>query len=174
MPPKRSEMKPPNQLVKTCSLLLLVALASCTTQSSLWKKEALPQTVLTERVRGCEATPSEEGLVVTAPTNDRSFVQTGKEFRPPFSVHFRAKTDSTNIRLYYNAGMVILNWERKPSELRFHDFTWDILEERTRLQINGEVVVSIYGDYGNLESAIGIGPAFGSELTIQSFRVEEY
>ena len=133
--------------------------------------------------------------LLSAPTNDRSLVQTRDEYRPPFALHLRAKTDTTNIRLYYNAGMVILNWEVRPSELRFHDpvndritrfrgkgtiepnkfhdIVWEVYPDGTRLVLNDKQVMRKLGEYGDLVAPVGIGPAFGSVITVESFSVTE-
>jgi len=42
-------------------------------------------------------------------------------FNGPVKIELRAKTDSTNIRLYYCYGELILNWESNLDELRIHD-----------------------------------------------------
>jgi len=46
---------------------------------------------------------------------------TPKWFNGPVKIELRAKTDSTNIRLYYCYGEMIINWECNLDELRIHD-----------------------------------------------------
>lgn len=148
---------------------------------------------LTARVGGCQMT--REGAVVklSAPTSDRSLVQTSFEFQPPFVVMMRATTDSTNLRLYYNAGMVIFNWECNQQELRvhdpvtnatysapgkgyfepgqMHDITWEVRHDGMRVLVDGEERFSAPGDYLDLSAPVGIGPAFGSTVCIEWFEV---
>jgi len=67
----------------------------------------------------------ENGLMVITEINKASRMATPREFKAPLKIELRAKTDSTNIRLHYSIGRLILN---------FHDFHID--EELDRLVIN--------------------------------------
>ena len=42
-------------------------------------------------------------------------------FKAPFTVKTVARTDSTNLRLYWHLGEIILNWECSIGQLRVHD-----------------------------------------------------
>ena len=46
---------------------------------------------------------------------------TPRIYRAPLTVRAVAKTDSTNLRLYWHIGEIILNWECSVRELRVHD-----------------------------------------------------
>ena len=59
-------------------------------------------------------------LKIYAP-RDIECVQTAESYSFPLRIDITAKTDSTNIRLYYKEGRVILNWEVRKEELRIHD-----------------------------------------------------
>ena len=146
------------------------------------------------RVAGCQAVYRDGQLFLFGPTDDRSLVQTRTEYRPPFAVCVRAKTDARSIRLYYNVGMIILNWEIRPSELRFcdplsgtihgfpgkgeveankfHDIVWEVYPDGTRLTVNGNEIMKKLGEFGDLMAAVGVGPAFGSVVTLESFSVK--
>ena len=74
------------------------------------------------RVWGCEMNKREKEIVLKT-DGDRAHILTAKEHKPPFALHVTAKTDSKNLRLYYNAGILIFNWELNEDELRIHDPT---------------------------------------------------
>jgi hypothetical protein len=104
-----------------------------------------------------------------------------------------ARTDSTNLRLYYAAGVVIFNWEKNPETLRVHDpltnqrtgvrgkgnistnewneIEWKVLPERMEIRVNGRLRHKAVGDFKALKAPIGIGPAFGSKVSVKSFQV---
>ena len=146
------------------------------------------------RVGGCKVVRQNSRMRISAAC-DWSLIQTKDEYSAPLAVHVRAKTDSTNLRLYYNAGMVIFNWEVRPKELRvhdlhdgrlvvrspsgyiepntYHDITWEIYPDGMRLLLNGKEIMRKSGEYGGLIAPVGIGPAFGSLLTVESFIIEE-
>jgi len=154
-----------------------------------------PQFPPMTRVGGCRIVYRKGQMCLSGPTNDRSLVQTRKDYSPPFAMRLKVKTDGTSIRLYYNAGMIILNWECRPNMLRFHDLlenritsfpgkgavepnkfhdiVWEIYADGTRLLVNGNEVMRKSGEYDNLNAPVGIGPAFGSVLTIKSIAITE-
>ncbi|MCE5231121.1 ankyrin repeat domain-containing protein [bacterium] len=117
-------------------------------------------------------------------------------FQPPLSIRMRAKTDSTNIRVYYGGfgwGELIFNWEVDQSQLRVHDLNtisqtgvagkgfvtpnmwhniqWDILPDRMRVLVDGQLHHEAFGNYADVISRIGIGPALGSAVTVSSVEV---
>jgi hypothetical protein len=152
---------------------------------------AFPQFV---RVRGCEAIRDKEGIILKAPGGDYPHILTVKEYAPPFALRIKAKTDSKNLRLFYNHGAVIFNWEGNENELRihdpstneatavdgkgyiepneWHDITWEVYPDGLRVLLKGKELARKNGDYADLTSSIGIGPAFGSVITVGSFRIE--
>jgi hypothetical protein len=122
-----------------------------------------------------------------------ALAQTVQSFKPPVMIRTRCKTDSTNIRLYFAKGRVILNWEMRIRELRFddpetragtwfpgtgyltpkewHTVIWEIRRDSMRLLVDGEVRLEKRGHYAELDSQAGIGPCLGSVVTLQSFVV---
>ena len=120
---------------------------------------------------------------------------TSQVFKAPFTVKTVAKTDSTNLRLYWHLGEIILNWECSIRQLRVHDpatgrqrgiddagfITVDqwhqvVLEIKTgsmRLLVDGELRYEGEGAYTSIEAPLAIGPCFGSTVTVQSFIVEQ-
>jgi hypothetical protein len=146
------------------------------------------------RTGGCEVIKQENAIVLKENDNDRAQLLTAKEHKPPFALRIKAKTDSTNLRLYYNAGTLIFNWEVNEDELRlhdpatseqlgianqgkiepnvYHDIVWEIYPNGMRVLVDGKERARRLGAYEKLEAALGIGPAWGSVITMNSFRVE--
>jgi hypothetical protein len=155
------------------------------------KAGAFPQFV---RVWGCELIKQENVIILKGPDGDRAQILTTKEHEPPFALRVKAKTDSKNLRLYYNMGIVILNWEGNENELRihdpvtseimgvndqgriepdkYHDIAWEVYPDGMRVLVDGKERARRPGDYAKLKAPLGIGPAFGSVITVESFRVE--
>jgi len=129
---------------------------------------------------------------------------TPDRYRPPFALTVKAMTDTTNIRLYYGSapedraifpeGLVIFNWEVRPTELRIHDLLtgqaqavpgkgsvsekewhivrWEIAAAEMRVFVDGELRYQAKGEFAGLARQLGIGPALGSTVSVQSFVVE--
>lgn len=122
---------------------------------------------------------------------------TPDRYRPPFALTVQAMTDTTNIRLYYGSvaeGLVILNWEVRPTELRIHDLLtgqaqavpgkgsvsknewhtirWEIAAAEMRVFVDGELRYQAKGEFAGLARPLGIGPALGSTVSVRSFVVE--
>lgn len=116
-------------------------------------------------------------------------------FKAPFTLKTIAKTDSTNLRLYWHLGEIILNWECSVRQLRVHDpgtgrqrgiegagfidterwheVVWEITPASMRLLVDGKLRYETEGEYGGIEAPLAIGPCFGSTVTVQSFVVEQ-
>ena len=114
--------------------------------------------------------------------------------RPPFTLKTVAKTDSTNLRLYWHLGTVIFNWECSVRQLRihapdtgrnigvdgkgfitaneWHDIHWEIRPASMRLVVDGELRFEGEGNWGQIQAPVGIGPCFGSTVTVRSLVVE--
>jgi hypothetical protein len=174
-----------------CTVVALPALAT----SEDAAKKAVPAGEFPQFVRvfGCELIKQDKEIVLKAP-NDRAAIVTVKEHKPPFALRIKAKTDSKNLRLYYNLGILIFNWEGNEDELRIHDpatseqtgiadqgkiepntyqdISWEIYPDGMRVLVDGKERARKLGDYENLEASLGIGPAFGSVITLESVRVE--
>jgi hypothetical protein len=123
-----------------------------------------------------------------------TFIQSDGKFRPPFALKAKARTDSTNIRIYYAAGMLIFNWESAQQELRVHDpktgqalgikdqgfvspnkwheVTWEIRKKSQRVLVDDELRYEAEGDYADLEAPVAIGPSWGSTVSVESLFVE--
>lgn len=138
------------------------------------------------------AEQAEEGLLLYC-ISDGGYAVTPRNYKVPFTIEAVAKTDSTNIRLKFYEGQVILNWENNPDELRWHDpltgkgtglqgkgripidewvtISWQFEHDSTILSINGEERFRMNGDYGAMAGQIGIGAAHRSNVTVKSFLV---
>lgn len=141
----------------------------------------------------CEVTRRGGDFVITSDAFDGTYVAGKQIFKTPFRVLARVETDSTNIRFYYGQqGIVILNWEVRPDELRIiepvdrkqngfpnagsiatnrmHDIEIEVTAEAVTVAVDGEKRGEVRGDYSEAEGRIGIGPARGSVLTVEYFK----
>jgi hypothetical protein len=147
-------------------------------------------------VQGCELVKQEKVLILKGAVSDQARLWTKTEHAPPFALRVKAKTDARNLRLYYSKGVVIFNWEGNENELRlhdaemggglgigipgqgkiepdkYHDIAWEVYPDGMRVLVNGKERGRLVGNYEKLKAPAGIGPAFGSVITIESFKVE--
>jgi hypothetical protein len=140
--------------------------------------------------------PHEKGLVLKIPQGTGGgSARTPQQFAPPLAIVAHAATDSTNIRLHFGAGSVILNWEVNQSELRIqdpatgqiipvpnkgkvtpnvvHEIIWEIHEDKMRLLVDGVERYQQTGNYGQLKGEVLIGPAQGSTVMLQSLSIRQ-
>jgi hypothetical protein len=143
---------------------------------------------------GLQLIPSQNGMILKfAEGADRGNARTPQQFAPPFAIVARVATDGTNIRTYYGAGSIILNWEVNKSELRvqdpatgqvsgvrdkgsvtpnaIHEVVWEIHLDKMRLLVDGVERYQQTGNYSQLKSEVSIGPAHGSTLILQSLSI---
>lgn len=144
---------------------------------------------------GCviERTPEGARLCGASRNGMNAAAITREVYRAPFTLKTVAKTDSTNLRLYWHLGEVIFNWECSIRQLRVHDpatgrqrgiddagfitadqwheIVWDVTPNSMRLLVDGELRFEREGDYSRIEAPLAIGPCFGSRVTVQSFVV---
>lgn len=147
-------------------------------------------------VSGCDLVKQDKVIILKGARGDQARLLTKTEYAPPFALHVKAKTDSKNLRLYYSKGVVIFNWEGREDELRlhdpengggvgmgvpgqgkiepgkYHDIVWEVYPDGMRVLVNGKERGRMVGNYEKLKAPVGIGPAFGSVITTESFRVE--
>jgi hypothetical protein len=146
---------------------------------------------------GCIIERVPEGARLTGASRNHmnAVAVTRQVFKAPFTLKSVAKTDSTNLRLYWHLGEIILNWECSVRQLRVHDpgtgrqrgvedagfiavdqwheVEWEITHGSMRLLVDGKLRYEAEGEYGNIEAPLAIGPCFGSTVTVQSFAVEQ-
>jgi hypothetical protein len=143
----------------------------------------------------CQVSKEGKVIVLTGPGAEDGRIMTANRHEPPFALRVNAETDSRNLRLYYgHDGELIFNWEGNEDELRihdpatgeqqgvpnqgriepdkYHDVVWEMYANGMRVLVDGKERARRRGHYERLEAALGVGPAFGSVVTIQSFRVE--
>lgn len=146
---------------------------------------------------GCIIERIPEGARLTGASRNHmnAVAITQQVFRAPFTLKTVAKTDSTNLRLYWHLGEIILNWECSVRQLRVHDpatgrqrgvedagyiavdqwheVEWKVERGSMRLLVDGRLRYEVEGEYGEIEAPLAIGPCFGSTVTVQSLVVEQ-
>lgn len=144
---------------------------------------------------GCVIQQTAEGVQLTGagPRHMNAAAITPRTFQAPFTLRAVAKTDSTNLRLYWHVGEIIFNWECSVRELRVHDpktghqqglqghgfiaagewheIVWEVTPHAMQVIADGSVRFASAGDYDDINAAIGIGPCFGSTVTVREFTV---
>jgi hypothetical protein len=154
--------------------------------NELWKLHRLAEGKEPEII----ATPS--GVTMT---KDVRLITTD-EFRVPLRIDAVAKTDRTNIRLYFgNQGTVIVGWEVNPLSLRYHQpgngvivavpgkgaipkdtwvhVTWIIHPDRGIVIVDGEVRAVVPGHNQGLIGTAGIGTHNLNHIDVKQFDVAE-
>ena len=173
--------------------------SSCRKCGVILREPRMPRDLLPSMIPffGGILTSSQEGLRLTgAGANHMNAVAvTDEAFEAPFTLTAVAKTDSTNLRLYWHVGEIIFNWECSVRELRvhhpvtgeqwgikdhgfltvdhWHEIVWEVKRDSMRVIVDGEVRFHKEGDdFSQVRSAVGIGPCFGSTVTVQSFSID--
>ena len=146
---------------------------------------------------GCVIEKTPDGIRLTGASQNflNAVAITPQVFHAPFSLKAVAKTDSTNLRLYWHLGEIILNWECSVRQLRVHDpgtgkqrgiedagfitvdqwheIEWEIKTDSMRLLVDGQLRYEQEGEYENITAPLAIGPCFGSAITVKSFIIEQ-
>ncbi|MBP6782380.1 MAG: hypothetical protein KA152_01230 [Verrucomicrobiales bacterium] len=148
-----------------------------------------------ESVREAKLERKDGKFIISAREKAGSYIKSTATFSVPFEMMTRVATDSFNIRYYLGDRVItILNWEVNPKQLRLHNPTpgigpigindqgWVNKDElndvqisfrknRISVMVNGEMRGEMEGDFSALQGQVGIGPAFGSTLTLETFKV---
>jgi hypothetical protein len=146
---------------------------------------------------GCVIERTADGAVLTGASRDHmmAVALTPTLFRPPLTITAVARTDSTNLRLYWHVGEVIFNWEVSARRLKVHDpatgqwwdsddqgfitpgewheVVWEIETGTMRVLVDGQLRFTRDGDWPAIAAPAAIGPCFGSTVTVRSFTVEQ-
>jgi hypothetical protein len=146
---------------------------------------------------GCVIEQTDEGLRLTGASRNfmNAVAVSTRTFRAPFRYRAVARTDSTNLRLYWHLGEIIFNWECSIRELRVHDpasgkrwgiedqgfirpgewheIVWEIQPARMTVHADGQERCAVDGDYRGVVGAVAIGPCFGSTVTVRELPVAE-
>ena len=144
---------------------------------------------------GCVVERTADGLRLTGASRNHmnAVALTPRVFRPPFTLKAVARTDSTNLRLYWHLGEIIFNWECSVRQLRvhmpdtgeqcgiegqgfitagdWHEIVWEIRPDAMRVSVNGQIRFAGEGRFGAIEAPVAIGPCFGSTVSVRSFAV---
>jgi hypothetical protein len=142
--------------------------------------------------------PRPEGVRLTGASRDHmmAVALTTTVFKPPFTLKTVAKTDSTNLRLYWHVGEIIFNWEVSVRRLKVHDpdtgrwwdaedqgfltvdqwheIVWQIAPGSMRVLVDGQLRFERAGRWDDIAAPLAIGPCFGSAVTVRSFTVEQH
>jgi hypothetical protein len=158
-------------------------------------------------VSDCQVEPVDKGIQLSG----MGYVRTPKAYQVPLKIDVIAKTDSTNLRLHFAKGQVILNWEENPDVFAVHEpiFGHDYkVEDKGRIPVNewvniiwmigkdyftvlvndeqrfqfgkedglvtlGSGMPWLISNFDHLLSTVGIGPAWGSKVTVKSMKITE-
>lgn len=145
--------------------------------------------------QGCVITPTGDGIEIVSTSQNWVMAAAIAPFvcRAPFTFRVVGKTDSTNLRMHWHRGELIFNWECSVRELRvhdpatgeqhglkgkgflttndWHDISWEVMLDRMRVVVDGEVRFEGAGDYSGIESAPSVGPCFGSTVSVRTMMV---
>jgi hypothetical protein len=140
--------------------------------------------------RGCIAQKTDDLLEISGEGELRS----EQTFTPPFTIHAIARTDVTNIRLYWGTSVVIFNWELNPRELRFHDpaggvhgfngrgfvtvndwheIEWVVNPDSNYIIVDFEERAFVRSNNTGVTNAVGIGAARGSIVDVKALEVRQ-
>ncbi len=137
-----------------------------------------------------------DGVRLVSSKKHEGKLETSHPYNTPLVITAVAKTNDTDLRLYFgDKGMIILNWELNQTELRHHDprtgeqhavpgqgniptntwvtITWTIDEKGSRVQVNGKERYMLPGDYSGLSGGVAVGTYGGSIVTLKSLNITE-
>jgi hypothetical protein len=147
--------------------------------------------------QGCVITPNPDGIDIAGSAMNWVMSAGVVPFtcRAPFAFRVVGKTDSTNLRMHWHRGELIFNWECSVRELRvhdpataeqhgiqnqgfitttdWHDIVWEVLLDRMRVIVDGEVRFETEGDYSGIESTPSVGPCFGSTVSVRECTITQ-
>lgn len=147
-----------------------------------------------ETVKDCQLDRKGDQFIIASRHRDGSYLNTDQSFELPIRISARAGTDTTNIRFYLgDIPLTIFNWEEKPDQLRIHhpitraprgfngvghlarnqlfDLVIDVEKEKITVSIDGKQSAQMTGDFTGASGPVGLGPAFGSVITVERFEV---
>lgn len=149
-----------------------------------------------ESVKDAQLKTVDDGREITSQHNDWSYFQSKETFKAPFRLQCLASTDRNEMRFYYNADILsIFGWSSNPTELRlhepatgrklafseagtvvpgkFHFVEIDVHVDRIEVKVDGETRALATVSSAGIVAPVGIGPAFGSVVTVEMMRVVE-
>ncbi|MEM7012709.1 MAG: hypothetical protein AAF585_14630 [Verrucomicrobiota bacterium] len=149
-----------------------------------------------ESVKNCEIDRKGDQFILTSESRDGSYINSDDDFELPIRISARAGTDSTNLRFYLgDIPLTIFNWEGNANQLRIHnpitrrpqaydgvgylarnelfDIIIDVRKESINVHLGGKIIGTLTGDFTGASGPVGIGPAFGSVVTVERFEIFE-
>ncbi|WP_238403409.1 pentapeptide repeat-containing protein [Paenibacillus mesophilus] len=124
---------------------------------------------------------------------DKGYAVSTQKYKSPVVIRAEVMTDSTNIRLLYDGGQLIFNWERNEEELRWCDpgtgkarsitgagkvpkntwinLLWNIEVDYVSVSVDGIERYRVAGDFSKVAGQIGIGSAMGSTVCVRSLSI---
>lgn len=143
------------------------------------------------RLIGCQI-EERSGYLRLSAQGFSSGLQTVREFKPPVVLRLTGRARSQFFNLFYGSGKVLFHgWRgralgvRDPKTTEFswipeagwldilewREIVWEILPDRMRILVDGELRHEVKGDYGNLTEGIAFGPS-GTIIDIQNVTIE--
>jgi len=140
---------------------------------------------------GCVIEHVPDGVRLTGASRDHMMAAaiTCRTFRPPFTIKTVAKTDSTNLRLYWHVGEVIFNWECSIRRLKVHDpatgqwwdaedegfievdkwheIAWEIKPNSMRVLVDGKARFERVGEWANIDAPVATAGGWDPVGSIQ-------
>lgn len=129
-----------------------------------------------------------EFLSIPARIGERETIATKKTFKPPLEITIVAKTNSTNLRIWYTAG-AIFNWELDPNQLRFDlngqnqgngaiptgkyvTVRWVVTAHGQKIYVDGQLRHEDRKDYSRTDSPVVIYQHSNAVVTLKSIKIE--
>lgn len=135
-------------------------------------------------------------FILSSAAKDGEALRSKRTFKTPFTLQARSMTDGNSIRLYFGQrGIVVFNWEGNPKELRvndpvgrakhgisdtkpldpnrMYDLEIQVTESKIVTYVGKRKYGEVDGDFTEAEGTVGIGPAFGSKVSIERFVVTQ-
>lgn len=135
-------------------------------------------------------TKKEDRYIITSPSKDGESLRSKRTFKTPFTLQARAMTNGKSLRLFYGQqGLIIFNLEIDPMQLRIvepvvikrngipdskplepdrmYDLELRVTNSKIRVYADKRKRGEVRGDFSKAEGTIGIGPAFGSAVTVE-------
>ncbi|MEM7014125.1 MAG: hypothetical protein AAF585_21910 [Verrucomicrobiota bacterium] len=159
----------------------------------LWKLESQDDF---ELVHDCEAEERSGVWQLKSRHQHSSYLQTNKSFETPVKISMKAGTDTVGLRIYFGkAQLAIFNWQSNPKELRvaspaggravgfpdqgllekskLHEIEIELERKKIKVSVDGRERAELDTDLAGLEGTVGIGPAFGSVISVENFEVSQ-
>jgi hypothetical protein len=129
-----------------------------------------------------------ELLNIPATIGNKESIVTKASFKPPLEITVIAKTNSTDLRIWYTAG-VIFNWEQDARQLRidggdrnmgkggipagkYVTIRWLVTPHGQKIYVDGELRIEDHEDYSHIYSPVAVYQYGNSAVTVKSIRIK--